>query len=309
MSKIYKNIDEFIGSTPLLELCNYEEKRGLKAKILAKIEFLNPAGSIKDRVAKNMLDDACKKGLLKNGGTVIEPTSGNTGIGIAAISASRGYKVIIVMPENMSAERQKIMRAYGADIVLTPAEKGMQGSIDKAEELHKLTAGSIIAGQFVNPANPQAHKLSTAPEIWNDTDGKVDILVAGIGTGGTITGIGEYLKAKNPKLKAVAVEPLSSPVLSEGRAGRHDIQGIGANFVPEVLNTKIYDEIIPVSDADAYTEAKAVCREEGVSVGISSGAALHAARIIAARHENSGKNIVVIFPDGGGRYLSTKLFE
>lgn len=306
---LYKSITDLIGSTPLLELTNYEKVNNLQAKILAKLEYFNPAGSIKDRVAKAMVDDAESKGLLKKGSVIIEPTSGNTGIGLALIAANRGYKVILTMPETMSVERRNLLKAYGAELVLTDGKSGMKGAIEKAEELAKNTENSFIAGQFVNPANPAAHRATTGPEIWKDTDGKVDFLVAGVGTGGTITGTGEYLKEKNPAVKVVAVEPATSPVLSKGFSGAHGLQGIGAGFVPEILNVKIIDEIIGVTDNDAYACGRQIARTEGVLVGISSGAALKAATEIAKREENAGKTIVVIFPDTGDRYLSTPLFQ
>ena len=308
MSNIYKSAAELIGKTPLLELSNIEKKNDLKANILAKLEYFNPAGSVKDRIAFQMIEDAEKDGTLKPGATIIEPTSGNTGIGLASIAAAKGYRLIIVMPETMSVERRNIIKAYGAEIVLSEGAKGMPGAIAKAEEIQKETPGSIIAGQFVNPANPQAHRKTTGPEIWNDTDGKVDIFVAGVGTGGTVTGVGEYLKSKNPDVKIVAVEPLTSPVLSQGKSGSHKIQGIGAGFVPEVLNTRIYDEVIPVDNDAAFEVGKAIAREEGVLVGISSGAAAWAALELAKRPENKGKNIVVLLPDSGDRYYSTALF-
>jgi len=306
---LYKSITDLIGSTPLLELTNYEKINNLQAKILAKLEYFNPAGSIKDRVAKAMIEDAEKKGLLKKGSVIIEPTSGNTGIGLASIAASRGYKVILTMPETMSVERRNLLKAYGAELVLTDGKSGMKGAIEKAEELAKNTENSFIAGQFVNPANPAAHRATTGPEIWKDTDGKVDFLVAGVGTGGTITGTGEYLKEKNPAVKVVAVEPATSPVLSKGFSGAHGLQGIGAGFVPEILNVKIIDEIIAVENDDAYACGRQIARSEGVLVGISSGAALWAATEIAKREENAGKTIVVIFPDTGDRYLSTPMFQ
>lgn len=309
MSNIYKSADQIIGKTPLLELSNIEKNLNLNAKIIAKLEYLNPAGSVKDRIAKAMIDDAIEKGTLKQGSVIIEPTSGNTGIGLASVAASRGYRIIIVMPETMSVERRQLMKAYGAELVLTEGSKGMKGAIQKAEELHAEIENSVILGQFVNPANPQAHKETTGPEIYNDTDGKVDIFVAGVGTGGTITGVGEYLKSKNPNIKIVAVEPASSAVLSTGVAGAHKIQGIGAGFVPDVLNTKIYDEIIAVSNDDAFETGKLIGKNEGVLVGISSGAALYAAIQLAKRPENEGKNIVVLLPDTGDRYLSTPLFS
>ena len=308
MSKIYTSVDQLIGKTPLLELTHLEEAEGLEAKVLGKLEYLNPAGSVKDRVAKAMIDDAEQRGALKAGSVIIEPTSGNTGIGLASVAAARGYRIIIVMPETMSVERRQLMKAYGADLVLTEGAKGMKGAIAKAEELAKEIPNSFIPGQFVNPANPAAHKASTGPEIWEDTDGKVDIFVAGVGTGGTITGVGEYLKSQNPNVKVVAVEPASSPVLSKGVAGAHKIQGIGAGFVPDVLDTKIYDEIIPVENDDAFATGKLVGKKEGVLVGISSGAALWAAIQLAKRPENKGKTIVALLPDTGDRYLSTPLF-
>lgn len=308
MSKIYTSADQLIGKTPLLELTHIEKSEELKATILAKLEFFNPAGSVKDRIAKAMIDDAEAKGLLKEGSVIIEPTSGNTGIGLASVAAARGYRIIIVMPETMSVERRQLMKAYGAELVLTEGSKGMKGAIAKAEELAKDIPGGFIPGQFVNPANPAAHKATTGPEIWEDTDGKVDIFVAGVGTGGTITGVGEYLKEKKPEVKVVAVEPESSPVLSKGTAGAHKIQGIGAGFVPDVLNTAIYDEIIPVSNENAFLTGKLIGRSEGVLVGISSGAALWATIQLAKRPENEGKTIVVLLPDTGDRYLSTPLF-
>ena len=308
MSKIYTSADQLIGHTPLLELTHIEKNNGLEAKVLAKLEYLNPAGSVKDRIAKAMLDDAEAKGLLKPDSVIIEPTSGNTGIGLASVAAARGYRIIIVMPETMSVERRQLMKAYGAELVLTEGAKGMKGAIAKADELAKELPNSFIPGQFVNPANPAAHKATTGPEIWEDTDGKVDIFVAGVGTGGTITGVGEYLKSQNPNVKVVAVEPASSPVLSKGTAGAHKIQGIGAGFVPDVLDTKVYDEIIPVANEDAFAAGKEVGRSEGVLVGISAGAALWAAIELAKRPENKGKTIVVLLPDTGDRYLSTPLF-
>ncbi len=308
-SRIYKSVDELIGGTPLLELTNIEKENNLEAVILAKLEYLNPAGSIKDRVAKSMIEDAEAKGLLKPNSVIIEPTSGNTGIGLAAIAAARGYRIIIVMPETMSVERRTLMKAYGAELVLTDGAKGMTGAIAKAEELAKEIPDSFIPGQFVNPANPKAHFDTTGPEIWEDTNGEVDIFVAGAGTGGTITGIGEYLKSKNPNVKIVAVEPLSSPVLSKGVAGSHQIQGIGAGFVPEILNTEIYDEVIAVADEDAFVMGRAIGQKEGILVGISAGAALWAAVEVAKRPESKGKNIVVLLPDTGDRYLSTSLFQ
>ena len=309
MSKIYTSADQLIGHTPLLELPHIEKNNGLEAKVLAKLEYLNPAGSVKDRIAKAMLDDAEAKGLLKPDSVIIEPTSGNTGIGLASVAAARGYRIIIVMPETMSVERRQLMKAYGAELVLTEGAKGMKGAIAKADELAKELPNSFIPGQFVNPANPAAHKATTGPEIWEDTDGKVDIFVAGVGTGGTITGVGEYLKSQNPNVKVVAVEPASSPVLSKGTAGAHKIQGIGAGFVPDVLDTKVYDEIIPVANEDAFAAGKEVGRSEGVLVGISAGAALWAAIELAKRPENKGKTIVALLPDTGDRYLSTPLFE
>ena len=308
MSKIYTSVDQLIGKTPLLELTHLEEAEGLEAKVLGKLEYLNPAGSVKDRVAKAMIDDAEQRGALKAGSVIIEPTSGNTGIGLASVAAARGYRIIIVMPETMSVERRQLMKAYGAELVLTEGAKGMKGAIANAEELAKEIPNSFIPGQFVNPANPAAHKASTGPEIWEDTDGKVDIFVAGVGTGGTVTGVGEYLKSQNPNVKVVAVEPASSPVLSKGVAGAHKIQGIGAGFVPDVLDTKIYDEIIPVENDDAFATGKLVGKKEGVLVGISSGAALWAAIQLAKRPENKGKTIVALLPDTGDRYLSTPLF-
>lgn len=308
MSKIYKSADELVGKTPLLELAHIENELKLNATILAKLEYFNPAGSVKDRVAKAMLDDAEAKGILTKNSVIIEPTSGNTGIGLAAVAAARGYRIIIVMPETMSVERRQLMKAYGAELVLTEGAKGMKGAIAKADELAKEIPGGFVPSQFTNPANPEAHRKSTGPEIWEDTDGKVDIFVAGVGTGGTVTGVGEYLKSKNPEVKVVAVEPKSSPVLSEGKAGAHKIQGIGAGFVPEILNTKIYDEIIPVENDDAFETGRLIGRKEGVLVGISSGAAVWAAIELAKRPENAGKNIVVLLPDTGDRYLSTPLF-
>lgn len=308
MSKIYKSADELIGRTPLLELSHIEEKLGLKAKIVAKLEYFNPAGSVKDRVAKAMIDDAEKKGLLKKGSVIIEPTSGNTGIGLASVAAARGYRIIIVMPETMSVERRQIMKAYGAELVLSDGAKGMKGAIAKAEELAREIPDSFIPGQFVNPANPQAHFDTTGPEIYEDTDGNIDYFVAGVGTGGTITGVGKYLKSKLPSVKVVAVEPATSAVLSTGVAGPHKIQGIGAGFVPDVLDTKIYDEIIPVANEDAFAAGKLIGKSEGVLVGISSGAAVWAAIELAKKPENEGKTIVVLLPDTGDRYLSTPLF-
>ena len=309
MSKVFTSADQLIGKTPLLELTNIEKKLGLEAKIIAKLEYFNQAGSVKDRIAKAMLDDAEKRGLLKPDSVIIEPTSGNTGIGLASVAAARGYKIIIVMPETMSVERRQLMKAYGAELVLTEGSKGMKGAIAKADELAKENPNSFIPGQFVNPANPAYHKATTGPEIWEDTDGQVDFFVAGVGTGGTITGVGEYLKEQNPNVKVVAVEPASSPVLSKGEAGAHKIQGIGAGFVPDVLNTKVYDEIIPVENDDAFSVGKLIGKEQGVLVGISSGAAVHAAIELAKRPENKGKNIVVLLPDTGDRYLSTPLFQ
>ena len=308
MSKIYTSADQLIGKTPLLELVHIEQTEGLEAKILGKLEYFNPGGSVKDRIAKAMIDDAEQKGLLKPGSVIIEPTSGNTGIGLASVAAARGYRIIIVMPETMSVERRQLMKAYGAELVLTEGAKGMKGAIAKAEELAKEIPDSFIPGQFVNPANPAIHKATTGPEIWEDTDGKVDIFVAGVGTGGTITGVGEYLKSQNPNVKVVAVEPATSPVLSKGVAGSHKIQGIGAGFVPDVLDTKIYDEIIPVENEDAFATGKLIGKKEGVLVGISSGAAVWAAIQLAKRPENKGKTIVVLLPDTGDRYLSTPLF-
>ncbi len=309
MAKIYKSLTELIGKTPLLELSNYEKKNALNAAVLAKLEYFNPAGSVKDRIAKAMIDDAEEKGLLKKGSVIIEPTSGNTGIGLASVAAARGYRVILTMPETMSVERRKLLKAYGAELVLTDGAAGMKGAIAKAEALAKETPDSFIPGQFVNPANPAVHRATTGPEIWEDTDGKVDYFVAGIGTGGTITGVGEYLKSKNPELKVIAVEPTGSPVLSEGKAGPHKIQGIGAGFVPDTLNTGVYDEIIKVDNEDAFATGREVAKEEGLLVGISSGAALWAATQLAKRPDNKGKNIVVLLPDTGERYLSTALFE
>lgn len=308
MSKIFKSATELIGNTPLVELTNFEKELGLEATVLAKLEYFNPAGSVKDRIAYAIIDEAEKSGKLLPGGTIIEPTSGNTGIGLASIAAAKGYKLIIVLPDTMSVERRNIIKAYGAELVLTEGSKGMKGAIAKAEELQKELPGSIIAGQFVNPANPKAHFEHTGPEIWEDTDGKVDVFVAGVGTGGTVTGVGEYLKSKNPDVKIVAVEPETSPVLSKGTAGAHKIQGIGAGFVPDVLNTKIYDEVFPVANEAAFEYGKKFARTEGVLVGISSGAALYAAAELAKRPENKGKNIVALLPDSGDRYYSTALF-
>ena len=309
MSHIYTSADQLIGKTPLLELTHIEKKFDLKAKILAKLEYFNPAGSVKDRVARAMIDDAEAKGLLKEGSVIIEPTSGNTGIGLASVAAARGYRIIIVMPETMSVERRQLMKAYGAELVLTDGAKGMKGAIAKADELAKETPNSFIPGQFVNPANPKSHFETTGPEIWADTDGEVDIFVAGVGTGGTLTGTGKFLKERKPSVKVVAVEPASSPVLSKGSAGAHKIQGIGAGFVPEVLDTTVYDEVIPVADNDAFSTGRLVGRSEGVLVGISSGAAVWAGIELAKRPENKGKTIVVLLPDTGDRYLSTPLFQ
>ncbi len=306
--KIYSSADQLIGHTPLLELCGIEKEFNLKARIFGKLEYFNLTGSVKDRVAKEMLDDAEEKGLICKDSVIIEPTSGNTGIGLAAVGTARGYRVIIVMPDTMSVERRKLMKAYGAELVLTDGKKGMKGAIEKADELAKEIPHAFIPGQFVNPANPAAHRKTTGKEIWEDTDGKVDIFVAGVGTGGTVTGAGEYLKSKNPAVKVVAVEPAASPVLSEGKSGPHTIQGIGAGFVPKILNTGVYDEVIPVSGDDAFAFGRLTGKKEGVLVGISSGAALAAAVQLASRKENEGKNIVVIFPDGGDRYLSTAMF-
>mgnify|MGYP005914134793 FL=1 len=306
---IYKSAAELIGKTPLMELTNFEKANNLEAKIIAKLEYFNPAGSVKDRIAKGMIDDAEAKGLLNKDSVIIEPTSGNTGIGLASVAAARGYRIIIVMPETMSIERRKLMKAYGAELVLTEGAKGMKGAIEKADELAKEIPNSFIPGQFVNPANPEVHRQTTGPEIWEDAEGKVDIFVAGVGTGGTITGIGSYLKSQNPNVKVVAVEPLTSPVLSQGKSGAHKIQGIGAGFVPKVLDTKVYDEIITVDNDDAFETGREIGRNEGILVGISSGAAVWAARELAKRPENKGKNIVVLLPDTGDRYLSTPLFE
>lgn len=308
MSKIYKSVDQLIGRTPLLELTNIEKTEKLEARILVKLEYFNPAGSAKDRIAKAMIDDAEARGLLKSDSVIIEPTSGNTGIGLASVAAARGYRIIIVMPETMSVERRQLMKAYGAELVLTDGSKGMKGAIAKADELSKEIPNSFIPGQFVNPANPAAHKATTGPEIWEDTDGELDFFVAGVGTGGTITGVGQFLKEKNPEIKVVAVEPASSPVLSCGIAGSHKIQGIGAGFVPDVLDTKLYDEVIAVENDDAFAAGKLIGRKEGVLVGISSGAALHAAVELAKRPENKGKTIVALLPDTGERYLSSPLF-
>ncbi|MDD6021867.1 MAG: cysteine synthase A [Acutalibacteraceae bacterium] len=307
--KIYNEITELIGSTPIVKLKNYTSARKLEATILAKVEFFNPAGSVKDRVAKSMIEDAESRGLLKKGSVIIEPTSGNTGIGLASVAAARGYEIILTMPETMSVERRNLLKAYGAKVVLTEGAKGMKGAIEKAKELAAETPNSFIPGQFTNPANPAAHRSTTGPEIWNDTDGKVDIFVAGVGTGGTVTGVGEYLKSQNPDVKVVAVEPATSPVLSKGTAGPHKIQGIGAGFVPETLNTAVYDEVITVSDDDAFATGKAIAREEGLLVGISSGAAVFAATQLAERPENKGKIIVALLPDTGDRYLSTPMFS
>lgn len=309
MSKVYTSIDQLIGKTPLLELKGTQKAHALEARILAKLEYFNPAGSVKDRIAKAMIDDAEEKGLLKEGSVIIEPTSGNTGIGLASVATARGYRLIIVMPETMSVERRQLMKAYGAELVLTEGAKGMKGAIAKADELAKETPGSFIPGQFVNPANPEVHRKTTGPEIWEDTEGKVDILVSGVGTGGTVTGAGEYLRSRNPDIKIVAVEPAASPVLSTGVSGSHKIQGIGAGFVPDVLNTEIYDEVIVVTNEDAFATGREIGKNEGVLVGISSGAAAWAAIELAKRPENHGKNIVVILPDTGERYLSTPLFS
>ena len=309
MGKIYENVAELIGKTPLLHANNFEKKRGVEANIFAKLEYFNPAGSVKDRVALAMINDAEQRGILKEGSVIIEPTSGNTGIGLASIAAARGYRIILTMPETMSIERRNLLKAYGAELVLTEGSKGMKGAIAKAEELAKETPDSFIPGQFVNPANPAAHKATTGPEIWEDTEGNVDIFIAGVGTVGTVTGIGEFLKSKNPDIKVIAVEPAGSPVLSTGKGGPHMIQGIGAGFVPDVLNTKIYDEIVTIENEDAFDAGREFAKAEGILVGISSGAALHAAEIVAARPENKGRNIVVLLPDTGDRYLSTALFN
>lgn len=309
MAKIYKSTEDLIGNTPLIQVSNIKKELGFQAEILAKLEYLNPAGSVKDRAAREMIRDAEGRGILKEESVIIEPTSGNTGIGLAALAAVKGYRVVLTMPETMSVERQNILKAYGAEIVLTEGARGMQGAIDRAEELAKEIPGSFIAGQFVNQANAEAHRKTTGPEIWRDTDGKVDIFVAGVGTGGTITGTGEYLKSQNPKIQIVAVEPSDSPVLSRGTAGAHKLQGIGAGFVPEVLNTEIYDEVMTVEAEEAYSAARLLARKEGFLVGISSGAAFHAATVLACRPENKGKTIVVLLPDSGDRYYSTPLFQ
>lgn len=309
MSKIYKSVSELVGRTPLLELSNYEKAENLEATVLAKLERFNPAGSVKDRIAKAMIEDAEAKGILKQGSVIVEPTSGNTGIGLAAMGAARGYKVVLTMPETMSVERRNLLKAYGAELVLTEGAKGMKGAIEKAEELAKSLPDAFLAGQFVNPANPDAHKATTGPEIWEDTDGKVDIFVAGVGTGGTLSGVGAYLKEKNPAVKIVAVEPADSPVLSQGKSGPHKIQGIGAGFVPDTLDTRIYDEIITVTTQEAFAAGKAMAQKEGMLVGISSGAAVHAAAVLAKRPENKGKTIVALLPDTGERYLSTPMFD
>ena len=308
MSKIYKGALGLIGNTPLVEITNIEKELDLKATVLVKLEYFNPAGSVKDRVAKAMIEDAEEKGLLKEGSVIIEPTSGNTGIGLASIAAAKGYRIILTMPETMSVERRNILKAYGAEVVLTDGSKGMKGAIEKAEELAKNIPGGFIPGQFVNPANPAIHRATTGPEIWNDTDGNVDIFIAGVGTGGTVTGVGEYLKEKNPEIKIVALEPAGSPVLSEGKAGPHKLQGIGAGFVPDVLNTNVYDEVFKAENEDAFAAAKLLAKKEGISVGISSGAALHGAIELAKRPENEGKVIVALLPDSGDRYYSTALF-
>ncbi|RBP44074.1 cysteine synthase A [Garciella nitratireducens] len=307
--KIAKSLSDLVGKTPLLELYHYQKEKKIKGHLIAKLEYFNPAGSVKDRIAKTIIEDAEEKGILKPGATIIEATSGNTGIGLASMGTAKGYRVIIVMPETMSIERRRLMKGYGAELILTEGEKGMKGAIDKAEELVKEIPNAFLADQFVNPSNPNAHKKTTGPEIWTDTDGKVDIFVAGIGTGGTITGVGEYLKEKNPNIKVVAVEPAASPILSKGTVGPHKIQGIGAGFIPEVLNTTIYDEIITVGNEDAFASAKELAKYEGLLVGISSGAAIWAATQVALRSENEGKNIIVLLPDTGERYLSTPLFE
>lgn len=309
MAKIYKSTEDLIGNTPLIQVSNIKKELGLQAEILVKLEYLNPAGSVKDRAAREMIRDAEERGILKEGSVIIEPTSGNTGIGLAALAAVKGYRVVLTMPETMSVERQNILKAYGAEIILTEGARGMQGAIDRAEQLAKEIPGSFIAGQFVNQANAEAHRKTTGPEIWRDTDGKVDIFVAGVGTGGTITGTGEYLKSQNPDIKIVAMEPADSPVLSQGRAGAHKIQGIGAGFVPEVLNTEVYDEVVTVEAEDAFAAARLLARKEGFLVGISSGAAFHAAAELARRPENKGKTIVVLLPDSGDRYYSTPLFQ
>ena len=309
MAKIYNGTIDLIGNTPLVEVKNIEKELGLEARVLVKLEYFNPAGSVKDRIAKGMIEDAEEKGLLKEGSVIIEPTSGNTGIGLAAIAAAKGYRIILTMPETMSVERRNIIKAYGAEIVLTPGYKGMTGAIAKAEELKNEIEGSMIAGQFVNPANPDVHRRTTGPEIWNDTDGEVDAFVAGVGTGGTITGVGEYLKSKNDKIEIIAVEPATSPVLSQGKPGPHKIQGIGAGFVPEILNTKIYDSVVPIDNDDAFVYARLISHTEGILVGVSAGAALYAAIEWAKKPENEGKTIVALLPDSGDRYYSTSLFE
>ena len=308
MSKIYKGTLGLIGNTPLVEVVNIEKELGLEATLLVKLEYLNPAGSVKDRIAKAMIEDAEEKGILKEGSVIIEPTSGNTGIGLASIAAAKGYRIILTMPETMSVERRNILKAYGAEIVLTEGAKGMKGAIEKADELAKEIPGSYIPGQFVNPANPEVHRKTTGPEIWKDTDGEVDLFIAGVGTGGTLTGVGEYLKSQNPDVKVVAVEPATSPVLSQGKSGPHKIQGIGAGFVPKALNTEVYDEVFPVENEDAFTVGKLIAKHEGILVGISSGAALYAAIQLAKRPENKGKTIVALLPDSGDRYYSTPLF-